>query len=121
ARLEKECEEPFHRERVADHAAGVSRKRSPVRAELELHRDAGHDADREVDAENPNPEPRRIVPARVAGSQAGRLENDDEQREAHRQLRKEIVVDDREGELQTMPERGVGHSSLMASLSWTPC
>ena len=40
---------------------------------------------------------------------AERLQHDDEQREAHRELREEVVVDDREGELQPVPENGIGH------------
>ena len=64
ARLEEEREQSFHRERLADDAAGVSRERRPVGAELELHRHAGDDADGEVDAEDPDPESRGVVPAR---------------------------------------------------------
>ena len=45
-RLEEEREHALHRERVPDDAAGVPREARPVGAELELHRDAGDDADR---------------------------------------------------------------------------
>ena len=60
-RFEEEREQPFHRERLADDAAGVAREGRPVGAELELHRHAGDDADGEVDAEDADPEARGLV------------------------------------------------------------
>ena len=83
------------------------RERGPVRPELEFHRDAGHDADGEVDTENAYPEPRGIVPLRLAGAQADALEHDDEQRQPHRQLGEEIVIGDRERELQPVPDQRI--------------
>ena len=37
------------------------------------------------------------------------LEDDDEEREAHRQLRKQVVIRDREGELNPVPQDLTGH------------
>ena len=62
ARFEEEREEPLHRERLPDHAARVATEPGPVGAELKLHGDARDHADREVDAEDPDPEPSRVVP-----------------------------------------------------------
>src|SRR5439155_12691380 len=45
-RLQEKREYAFHDERLADDAARRPRERRPVRAELEFHRDAGHDAER---------------------------------------------------------------------------
>jgi hypothetical protein len=50
-RLEKERHQPFDRQWRAEDVADVMRVVGPVRAELELHRDAGRDAHREIDAE----------------------------------------------------------------------
>ena len=110
ARLQEEREQAFHRERVSDDASGVSREVRPVGAELELHRDAGDDADGEVDAEDADPEARGPIPPAVAGAEAESLHQDDEQGQAHRQLRKQVVEDDGEGELQPVPEERVGHA-----------
>src|SRR5262249_10640636 len=88
---------------------GVAREPAPVGPELKLHRDAGDDADREVEAEQPRPEPRGVGMRRVAAAERSPLEIDDEPRQAHRQLREEIVIRDREAELQAVPEGGVAH------------
>src|SRR6478736_5529802 len=109
ARLEKEREEPFHGQRLANHAARVLRERRPVRAELEFHGDAGHDTHGEIDAEDPDPEARGVVPSRVAAPEARGFHHDDKQRQPHRQLREQVVVDDGEGELQPMPDERVAH------------
>src|SRR5581483_5398636 len=100
--LEKEREDALHRERLPDHAPRRAREARPVRPELKLHRDAGDDSHREVDREDPAPEARgRIVP-RLAGAQRRRLEEHDEEREPHRELREEVVKGDGEGEVEAV-------------------
>ena len=121
ARLEKEGEESFHCQRLADHSACVLRERRPVRAELELHGDAGHNPHGEIDAENPDPEARGVVPSRVSAPEAGGLHHDDEQRQPHRQLREQVVVDDRECELQPMPDERVAHCKLPVGSLYRKC
>ena len=74
----------------------------PVGAELELHGDAGDDSEGEVDAENARPESRGAVEMFVAGADEFRFQIEDEQREAHGQLRKNVVERDGEGEMQAM-------------------
>src|SRR5205814_10315096 len=59
--LEKEREHAFHRQRLSDHAAGVFGKVRPVRSELKLHRNAGDDADREIESEDLGPKPDRLI------------------------------------------------------------
>src|SRR5439155_21427852 len=93
-----------------DHAAGEFGEALPVGAELELHRDAGDDAGAEIQSENADPEPRR----RVLAAQA---QEEDEQREPHRELRKQVVVGDGEAELEAMPEERIGHKSSFRSRS----
>ena len=71
-RLREEREHALHREREADHAAGVVGEARPVGAELELHRDAGDDADDEVDPEDARPEAREVVVAAAFASSRDR-------------------------------------------------
>src|SRR5579863_5538073 len=60
-RLEKESEHAFHGQSLPDHPSGKTREVRPVRAELEFHGDAGDDAKKEVDAEDPRPETSRAA------------------------------------------------------------
>src|SRR5580765_232715 len=55
--LEKEREHPFHGQRLSNYSAGILRKVSPVRSELELHRNPGDDAEGKVQSENFCPKP----------------------------------------------------------------
>src|SRR5262245_52673408 len=94
ARLEKEGEESFHRERLPDHAAREVRELGPVRPELELERDSRHDAGREVEPENASPEARALIVPSISCSSVGAaerhpFEDDDQERESHRELREE--------------------------------
>ncbi len=66
--LEEEGEDAFHGERLADDAAGDAGELRPVGAELELHGDAGDDAEDEVDAEDASPEAGGLIPLRVVGA-----------------------------------------------------
>src|SRR5262252_5055120 len=108
-RFEEEGEHSFHGECLADDTAGHFREPRPVGAELELHRYARSNADREVEAEDPDPEARGIIPLRSAGGEADRLEDHDEQRQPHRELWEEIVIDDGERKLEAMPQEWIGH------------
>ena len=107
-RLQKEREDALHRQRLSDDAAGGARETRPVRAELKLHRDAGHHAHGEVDGEDTCPEARRPVVVLAPPAQRLRLQDQDEQRQPHGELREEIVVGDGEREVQAIdPEGGV--------------
>ena len=107
-RLQEEREDTLHRQRLSDDAAGGAREARPVRAELKLHRDAGHDAHGEVDGEDTRPEARRPVVVLAPPAQRLRLQDQDEQRQPHGELREEIVVGDGEREVQAIdPEGGV--------------
>src|SRR6266513_2214243 len=59
--LQEEREHPFHRQRLPNHAAGILRKIRPIRSELEFHRNSGHDADREIEAEDLGPKSDGLV------------------------------------------------------------
>ena len=111
ARLQKKGKHALHRQRLADHAACRSRKRRPVRSELKFHRDARDHAHCEVDPEDPPPKSRRAVVVLIARAQRFRLQIHKQQREAHRQLRKNVVKRDREREVQPVHVQCLSHES----------
>jgi hypothetical protein len=69
----------------------------------------------EIDGEDARPEPGRAVVVLVPRPQCHGLQDDEQQRHAHRQLRKQIVVGNRESEVQTMKRQGVFHGILFAN------
>ena len=75
---------------------------SPVGAELKFHGNAGDDAEGEADAENFRPEARGAIPVFVAGAQGDGFQNEDQQGEAHGELRENVVEGDGEGEVEAM-------------------
>src|SRR5882724_5020675 len=97
--LQEEREHPFHRQRLSDHAAGVLRKVCPIRSELKLHRNAGDDSDGKIKSENFRPKPNRLIVFFVPSSKGAPFPVNDEPRQPHRELRKEVVINDREPEL----------------------
>ena len=101
-RLQKEAENAFHGQRLADDSPGELREARPVSAELKLHGNACDHAEDEVDAEDATPEARRPVPLRVAGFEGDRLEHYDQQRQAHGELGEQIVEGDGEGKVQAV-------------------
>ena len=118
--LQKKRKDTFHGERLADDAAGGSGEARPVRAELEFHRDAGHDPDGEVDSENPGPEPRGTVVMIIAGAQPNGFQDYDEQRQAHRELREDVVVGNGERKMQAMNSQGILHATPPAASNHRP-
>ena len=69
--LEKEGDDALDCERRAEDVAANANS-SSVRAELELNRDAGRDAHREIDAKKRAPELRRIAPDGASGHRIDR-------------------------------------------------
>ena len=75
----------------------------PVRAELKFHGNPGDDAEREADAENLAPRnARQSVPDFVAGAQGDGFQDEDQQGEAHGELRENVMEGDGESEVQAM-------------------
>ena len=109
-RLQEETEDALHGQRLANDAAGKLRKARPVGTELELHGNAGHNAEDKIDGEEAAPEPRRPIPRFVVGPESHRLQHYDQQRQPHGELREEIVVSDSEGKLQAMNQL-TGHGA----------
>ena len=104
SRFEEEGKDAFHSQRLADDAAGSPRELRPVGAELEFHGDAGDDAEQEVDGEDFRPEARGLVPAVVAGAQGDELHHHHQQRQAHGELRKQIVERDGKREVDAVQQ-----------------
>jgi len=105
--LEEEGEDAFHGEGHADDAAGAAGELRPVGAELELHGNAGNNAEDEVDGEDLGPEAGGDVVLFLAGAEGEGFEDDDQEREAHGELREEIVVGDGEAEVDAVEGEGV--------------
>ena len=87
-RFQEKGEDALHRQRLPDDAAGGLREFRPIGAELKFHGDAGDHAEGKVDAENLGPETRGAVVMLVTGAQRQRLQDNHQQRQAHRELRK---------------------------------
>src|SRR5208282_1486776 len=100
--LQEERENPLHRKRLSDHAARGLRERRPVCAELELHWNARDHAEDEIDSEDAAPKARGFIVVPISSANRERLENHDQQREAHRQLRKQVMKGGRECEMDTV-------------------
>ena len=102
--LQEEGEHAFHRQRLSDHTAGVFGKVRPIRSELEFHRNAGDDADGKIKSENLGPKSDGLVVFIIAGAQCAPFPVNDEPRQPHRELREQVVINDREPELQPVPK-----------------
>src|SRR3954452_11485685 len=98
--LQEERKHSFHRQRLANHAAGILRKIRPIRSELEFHRNAGDDPDGKIESEYLRPKPNRLVVFLVTTSERAPFPVNQKQREPHGELRKQVVINDREPELQ---------------------
>src|SRR5271163_2894752 len=101
-RFQEEGEDSFHSEGLADHAAGGSGELRPVGAELKFHGDAGDDSQGEADAENFGPEAGGVIPDFVLGAEIEGFQDEDEEGEAHGELRENVMEGYGEGEMQAM-------------------
>ncbi|OIQ71606.1 hypothetical protein GALL_467740 [mine drainage metagenome] len=90
--LKEEGHQPFDRQRRTENVADVLAIIAPVHAELELHRQAGSDAQDEVDAEQGAPELGHLTPDGAVGHDIDRLHDRDDGREAEGQRHKQEVV-----------------------------
>src|SRR6516164_6421274 len=116
--FQKEREHAFHRERLSNHAARISREARPVRPELKLHGDTSHNAHGEVEAENFGPKPNGLIILFITRSESAPFPIDQEPRQSHGELRKEVVIGEREGELEPAPEsRIVAHRDAISRIS----
>ena len=96
-------------------ATGEPGEARPIRAELELHGHAGGDAKGKGNGEDRGPEARRPFVGLIAPAIAEGAEQGDQERQAHRQLREEVVEGDGGGELEPVNGQGMGHRSTQDS------
>src|SRR6185503_16633802 len=92
----------LHCQGLADHSSCSSREFRPIRTELEFQWNACDHANRKVDGEYLGPEAGTAVVVLVPCAERHGLENYQEQRQPHSQLRKNVMEGDREGELETV-------------------
>src|SRR5690242_12931832 len=102
--LQKKREHAFHRQCLSDHAARIAGKVSPVRSELKLHGNAGDNTHGKIKSENLGPKPNRLIVLFITGPQSTPFPIDYEPRQSHGELRKKVVIGQREGELQPAPK-----------------
>ena len=91
-RFQEEGHQALDRQRRAEHIAHIVGVVGPVHAELELHRDAGGDAEREIDAEQRAPEFRHVLPDLTAGHHIDALHDGEHEGEAERQGHEQEMV-----------------------------
>ncbi len=103
-RLEEEGEYALRRQRRTEDIADETRVGGPVGAELELHDDAGGDTDREVEGEDPGPEPPRPVEQRIAGPQVLGFQIDHHHTHPDGQGWENVVKGNGQGKLETRQE-----------------
>jgi hypothetical protein len=73
-----------------------------VGSELEFHRDSGHHDHAKIDGEDPRPESSRFMVALVAGPKRDGLQNDNQKRQSHGQLGKQVMESYGEREVQAV-------------------
>ncbi len=110
-RFEEEGKDALHGEGLADDAAGAPRELRPVGAELEFHGDTGDDAEEEVNRENLRPEARGLIPAVIVGTQGDELHDHHQQRQAHGELREQIVERNSKRKMDAVQQESV-HTTL---------
>ena len=93
--------------------AGGTGERGPVGAELKFHGYAGDYAQTKIDGENPRPELRTAIVMRVAGAQGFGLQVDEQKREAHGELRENVVEGDGEAEVEPIGVEGLFHGAVI--------
>ena len=86
-RFQKERKDTLHRQRLADHSAGDARKLRPIGAELKFHWNASDHSDQKIDGEDSGPESCGLVVPFVLVANRDRLQDNDQQRQPHGELR----------------------------------
>lgn len=103
--FEKEAEHAFHGERLADDSAGGLREGSPIGAELKFHGNTGDHSHGKIDSEDANPEACRTLIIAVAAAPRDGLQHQNQKRQAHGELRKNVMERNGKGELQPMEDQ----------------
>src|ERR1700712_3024847 len=93
ARLKHEGHRAFEAEDIAEELAGELRKRSPVGAELKLHRNAAHDADGKIQNKQLAPEASVAIPHDLTRAHPENFDDEQKSRQTDRQNRPQDVED----------------------------
>src|SRR5689334_8467107 len=93
--LEKKREHSFHRQRLADYAAGVSGEVGPIGSKLKFHRNSGDDADGKIQSKDFGPKPDSSIVFLVTGLQRAPFPVNQKPRQPQSELRKKIVINQR--------------------------
>src|SRR6266478_7331959 len=109
ARFKEKRKHAFHRQCLPNNSSRGLRKRRPVRPELKFHWNARNDTERKIDPENPRPKSCRAIVMFIGGAQRFGLQVNEQQRESHRQLWKDVVKRNRERELQPVYVHCLSH------------
>ena len=117
-RLQEEGHQPLDGQRRAEDVADVMGVVGPVRAELELHGDAGGHAHGEIDAEQQAPEFGHVAPDRPAGHDVDALHDGEQHREAEGQRHEQEVIHRRQRELQARQLHGDGADHFWLPICW---
>ena len=105
--FQKKREHALHRERLANHATGIARKGGPIGSELKFHRNAGNNTDGKVDTEDFCPEPGCLVVLLFSGSIGLPFPINQKPRQPHRELRKQVMVNQRKTEVESVPKGSI--------------
>ena len=117
-RFQEEGEHALHGQGLSDHPAREAGEMRPVRAELELHRDARHYPEHKIDAEDLGPEASSLVVNLIVPAQGQGLQYHDQWRQPHGQLRKQVVKSNREGEVQAVNQESAIHLQTPRDLQY---
>ena len=98
--FKEEGHQTFDGERSAEDVADVVRVVGPVRAELELHGDAGRHAEGKVDAEELAPELRHVLVNLLPREYVGSFHDDEQEGKSQRKRDEEKVIHRGERKLQ---------------------
>jgi len=109
--FQEEGKHAFHRERLSDDTAGGFGKCRPVCPELKLHGYSGDDAECKINSEDASPETGGTVVVFIPSPEKFGFEVNQEQREAHGELRENVMKRDRECEVEPMDPERLFHSS----------
>ena len=114
--FEHERHGPLEPQHVSEEVASRNGENAPVRAELEFHRYARHDAESREEHKEPAPEPGMDVVVPIAAPDPQPLQHNQEQAEAYGHNGPEHVKHDRDGKLQPGKHHGVKQTVHLGSL-----
>ncbi len=98
--FQKECHQPFDRQRGTEDVADIVRVVGPVGAELEFEREAGGDPHGEVDAEQLAPKLGHVAVNLTSGHHIDRFHDHQYPRKSQRERHEQEVIHGGRAELQ---------------------